>query len=333
MLMMKVLLLGATGLLGHNVLQQLAASGHHVVALVRNRHALMLETPDTMVVEGSPTDQATLRQSASGCDAIVNCAGVTDMSLLHREDYMAVNATLCDNVVSTMEALGIRCLVHTSTANTIGYGSAGRPADESAPMQEPFTKSYYAESKLTGEQTVLAAAGRHADWHAVVVNPGYMLGPMDVKPSSGRMLLAAYRRPLMFAPRGGKAFVDVRDVAAAVVSALTRGANGSRYLAVNSHACLGIKELYQMQARTIGYRQRVVTLPDWLLLAAGAVGDGLRRVGVRTELSTRNVRQLLVREYYDNRRAVGDLMMPETDIEESIRHFHSWRHDHQTKNH
>ena len=322
---MKVLLLGASGLLGHNVLQRLMDEGHSVRALVRRVGAVQLPGQDWEMVVGTPTDRHVLSAAAEGCDAIINCAGVTDMSLLRREAYDEVNVDLCRSLLETMSLQGIKRLVHVSTVNTIGYGSAGHPADETAAMREPFSSSFYAQSKAEGERIVLDAAREHADWHVVVVNPGYMLGPLDVKPSSGRMLLAAYRRRLMFAPRGGKSFVDVRDVAAAVVSALEYGQSGRRYIAVSSRGQFGIKKLYALQAQVEGYRQCIVTLPDWLLLMAGAIGDLVRALGVRTELSTRNVRQLMVSEYYDNRCAVDELRMPETDIALSIRDFYLWR--------
>ena len=324
---MRVLLLGASGLLGHNVLRRLLDEGHAVRVLVRRPDAVQLRGGTWETVTGSLTDFATLLGVAADCDAIVNCAGVTDMSLLHREDYRAVNTMLCAKLLEVMKRLGIRTLVHASTVNTIGYGTADRPADEREPMRAPFTESYYAESKREGEWLLTEWARRNPEWHVVVVNPGYMIGPMDVKPSSGRLLLAGYRRPLMFAPRGGKAFVDVRDVAAAMTAALTRGVNGERYIAVNSRECHTIKELYECQARVMGYRQRVVELPDGLLAVAGRVGDVLRRCGVRTELSTRNVRQLMVREYYDNSHAVSDLSMPQTPLEQSIRDFYEWREE------
>lgn len=330
---MKVLLLGATGLLGHNVFQRLTATGHQVVAVVRHRDAWLQETSESMIVEGCIADGDTVLAAAEGCDAIVNCAGVTYMGLRRFEDYAKVNVMLCHTLVEAMNRHGIRILVHASTVNTIGYGTAAKPADEQEMVKAPFDKSHYVESKLHGEFALRTAAQEHPNWHIVTVNPGYMLGPMDAKPSSGRMLVAGYRKRIMFAPKGGKAFVDVRDVAVTMVNALTMGRNGARYIVVSRSAQLSVKELYEMQARVMGYCQRVVTVPDGLLLAAGAVGDGLRALGVRTELSTANVRMLMVREYYDNRHAVSELSMPETDLAQSIRDFHRWREEHLTKQH
>ena len=322
---MKVLLLGASGLLGHNVLCGLTAIGHQVVAVVRRHDALKIETPNTVIVEGCITNPETVINAAQGCDAIVNCAGVTDMSLLHFKEYSEINISLCKTILKAMTICGIGRLVHVSTVNTIGYGEADSPADETRDMRDPFADSNYAQSKLAGEHIIIDAAHEHADWHVVVVNPGFMLGPMDVKPSSGRMLLAAYRRRLMFVPQGGKSFVDVRDVATAVVNALTMGRHGERYIAVNSRGCLTLKELFNLQAQVMGYRQRVIVVPNLLLFVAGKVGDAIRFMGIRTELSSCNIKQLMVCEHYNNRRAVNELSMPETDIAQSIRDFYKWR--------
>ena len=322
---MKVLLLGATGLLGHNVLQRLLAEGHRVVVLVRRRRSLRIPVTGFEVLKSPSFDNDALLRAAEGCEAVVNCAGVTDMSLLHLEDYLGVNRDLCVRVIAAMKHHGIRRLVHVSTVNTIGHGTESHPADVSQPMRPPFADSFYARSKRLGEEAVQEGMRDYPGLEAVIINPGYMLGAYDVKPSSGRMLLAAYRKPLMFAPRGGKAFVHVADVAQAAVNALERGVPGNRYIVVNSQACMSIKELYRLQAAVCGYRQRVVTAPDWLLLAAGRVGDLLRLMGVKTQVSTCNIRQLLVREYYDNHHGLCDLGFLETPIADAIRDFHSWK--------
>jgi nucleoside-diphosphate-sugar epimerase len=320
---MRVLLLGATGLLGHNVLLRLRDEGHQVVALVRRADSMLQERRGWEIVTGSLLDYSTLERASEGCDAIINCAGTTDMSLRKYEDYLPVNRELCRILVRLLDEHGIKVLVHASTVNTIGYGCSECPADESAPMKPPFKGSFYADSKREGEEIILSAAteGRHV----VVVNPGYMLGPYDFKPSSGRMLLAAYRHRLMLAPRGGKAFVHVDDVAQAMVNALTMGIHGNRYIVVNSEGMLTIKQLYEKQAQMCGYRQKVWTCPDILLKTVGVMGDMLRMMGLRTEVSSRNIRQLLVREYYDNRHALCDLQLEQIPIGKAIMDFYEYR--------
>ena len=320
---MKVLLLGGSGLLGQNVLRQLLRERHEVTLLLRPSAAAPHLTAGLTVERGSLLDDDDLRQAATGCQAIVNCAGTTDMSLRRLSDYMPVNRDLCRRLVSLMEQLDLSTLVHVSTANTIGYGFPDRWAAEDAPMQAPFSASFYACSKREGEVVLTEAARQHPHWHIVTVCPGFIVGAYDAKPSSGQLLLAAYRRRVMVVPRGGKSFVAAADVAVAVVNALVMGCSGERYLATGDN--LSLRQFYRLQAQVCGYCQRCLSLPNILLLLAGWLGDGLRALGVRTQLSSCNVRQLMVREYYCSDKARRQLQMPHTPMEQAIADFHTWQ--------
>ncbi len=328
---MKVLLLGANGLLGHNVLHLLLMQGHEVFALVRrpdaiDMSAVPVDKADSFSVHvGNILDFAFLMKEAEQCQAIINCAGVTDMSLLHYEDYLAINRNLCQLLVDVVLQSSVVTLVHVSTANTIGCGTSECMADESFPPQSPFSDSFYAKSKMEGENIVLQTAKDSVarGKRFIVLNPGFMVGAFDTKPSSGRLLLAAYRLPLMFVPSGGKGFVPVRSVAVAAVNALEIGMSGRRYLLVSDN--LSLKDFYRLQAHVCGYRQILISLPRWLLKAVGWAGDVLRRMGVRTQVSSVNIAQLMASEHYDSSAARAELSMPGISVEDAISEFFLWR--------
>jgi dihydroflavonol-4-reductase len=84
----------------------------------------------------------------------------------------------------------------------------------------------YVVTKREAERAVLAEVEHGLD--AVIVNPVYMIGPWDWKPSSGRMLLEVGAGKGLFAPPGANDFVDVRDVAAGILAAAERGISGRR---------------------------------------------------------------------------------------------------------
>ena len=321
---MRILLLGASGLLGHNVLKLLVEQHHQVTCLLRRPIKFPFPTPEVLFLEGSPLVEDELQRAANKCEAIINCAGITDMSLLHQEDYFPINRDLCHHIVQLMEASEkIHSFVQVSTANTIGFGTSEMSAREESPMQEPFLSSFYALSKRAGEEYIQEAAKRLPKKHFVIINPGFMVGPYDLKPSSGKLLIAAYRLPLMAAPKGGKSFVPVTDVAAAVVAALSHGRSGCRYLVTGDN--LSLRQFYQLQAQVCKYQQKVISLPNSLALIGGKIGDLLRTFGIRTQLSTRNVRQLLVREYYDDLSAQEELGIKHSSLAEAIRSFYAER--------
>ena len=64
----------------------------------------------------------------------------------------------------------------------------------------------------------------------VVVNPDFIIGPWDIKPTSGQLILAMARRFVPFYPLGGKCFLGAKDCADAHIAAAEIGSAGQRYL-------------------------------------------------------------------------------------------------------
>jgi len=318
---MKILVTGANGLLGHHVVMQLQQMHHDIRIILRGSRDLYFDKTGIEIIHGTFTDYILLKKAADGCDAIIHIAAVTSTDLLHYDDYRSVNTAGAANVIRVADELNINRIVFVSTANTIGYGNPEKVADERCDIEYPFTKSFYARSKAEAEK-LFVIASKKAGRHVIIINPTFMIGSYDVKPSSGKLMLMGYRRGWMFTPKGGKNFVAVTDVATAVCNALTIGQNGERYLA--SGVNLSFTEFYKMQSRVGEYEQNIIEIPDALLEMAGKAGDFIRLFGVKTEICSMNLNQLTIREYYTNRKAVQELKMPQKPIEQAIEEALEW---------
>ena len=163
-------------------------------------------------------------------------------------------------------------LVHVSSVDALGLPPGGQPADEETPLGGGVLCPYVV-TKRAAEQVVLAEVAAGLD--AVIVNPAYMVGPWDWKPSSGRMLLEVARNRALFAPLGTNNFCDVRDVAAGVLTAADRGVAGRRYI-------LGGERLSYFQAWRIFARVTRSIPPLFpagplVRVAAGRWGDLMTR--------------------------------------------------------
>jgi len=318
---MKVLVTGANGFLGHRVVMELLLRNEQVRIIVRSTRDIHFDLNLVEIVEGNFTDYNNLKQAALSCDGIIHIAAVTATNLLHYSDYRKVNVEGTAQLIKVADELKINRLVFVSSANTIGFGTEQQPDDERSIMKFPFSESFYAQSKAEAEQLVIEAS-KKPNQHIVIVNPSFMLGAFDPKPSSGKLLIMAYKRKLLFIPKGGKNFVAVKDVAVAVCNALTLGLNGERYLA--SGINLSFKDYYTHQKQVGAYRQKIIHLPDFLFIFIGKVGDLIRKVGIKTDLCSMNMRQLMVREYYKNQKARTELNLPETDLKAAINEAIDW---------
>lgn len=318
---MNVLVTGANGLLGHQVILELLSRKMDVRIIVRSARNIHFDLNAVQVVEGNFWDYNTLKTAANGCDAIIHIAAVTSTNLLHYSDYSTINVDATAVLLKVANELEIHKFVFISSANTIGYGNEQGLANECFNIKFPFTKSFYAQSKLEAEKLVIEASKKPNN-HFVIINPTFMIGAYDPKPSSGKLLIMGYKNRWMFSPKGGKNFVAVCDVAVAICNAMTLGNNGERYLA--SSLNLSFKEYYTLQKKVGGYRQTIIEIPDFILIITGKFGDVIRKLGVKTEICSMNLRQLMIREFYSNKKAKAELNLPETSLEIAVLEAIDW---------
>src|SRR5690606_33700321 len=158
--------------------------------------------------------------------------------------------------------------LHVSSVDAGGLGDRDHPSDE-LPAIEHSVRCPYVITKQEAEAAVREAVASGLD--ALIVNPAFMLGPWDWKPSSGRMLLEIASLRTRYAPSGGNDFCDVRDVAAGVLAAFERGRTGERYIL--SGEGLSYMEAWTLFARIIGVRPPRRVARRWELAAGGRLGD------------------------------------------------------------
>jgi NDP-hexose 4-ketoreductase len=188
-------------------------------------------------------------------DALVNCAGTTTGT---RSELVASNVVATAHLLESLErsATGTR-LVHIGSAAEYGPGEVGVPVTESA---DPRPVGPYGISKLCGTQLVTAAA-RAGKVEAIVLRVFNALGPGMAEDS---LAGTAFRRATDALASGTdtirmgpldavRDFVDVRDVAAAVVAA--GGLRRFEAPIVNIGSGMGhsARELVQALAAALGF--------------------------------------------------------------------------------
>lgn len=257
---------GATGLVGNNVVRLLVRRGSRVRAVVRSA-GRTLDGLHVQVVNAALDDERALQRAIDGTTAVIHSAAFVHCGWRHREEMRTANVEGTRRVARAARRAGAR-LVHVSSVDAIGLTADGSPADEETPPGG-MPECPYVVTKREAEQAVLAEVGQGLD--AVIVNPVYMIGPWDWKPSSGRMLLEVGSGKGLFAPPGANDFVDVRDVAEGILAALDRGRTGRRYI-LGGHR-LSYLEAWRTFARAAGRMQPLGVAPRAAVQVAGWVGD------------------------------------------------------------
>ncbi len=224
---MAVLVTGPTGLVGNNVVRALLNDGRDVRVLVRRgSDPRPLAGLPVDVREGDVRDSVAVTAACEGTEAVIHAAAMIHLGWTQLEAAREINVGGTRNVARAARESGAR-LVHVSSVDSLGLGTPETPADEQTPVigQVPCT---YVLTKRESDAVVRESIGQGLD--AVIVHPGFMLGPWDWKPSSGRMLLTVARQFTPVAPTGGCCLCDVRDVTAGILAAWRQGMSGRNYI-------------------------------------------------------------------------------------------------------
>ncbi|TWU59832.1 dTDP-glucose 4,6-dehydratase [Rubripirellula tenax] len=222
---MRIFLTGATGLLGNTIVRHLAVHrpGDVIHALVRRPpEPKIFEGMDVQFVEADLGDAATypaIAEAIQHCDVVIHAAALIHIGWKRLNASMQVNRDGTAAIVDACLAHE-KPLVHVGTVDTLALGNRSAPANEDTPLDANGEKTQcsYVVSKRAGVDVVMAGVRRGL--RAVIVHPGFMLGPWDWKPSSGRMIVEVARTWRPLAPSGGCSICDPRDVAAGTIEAM-----------------------------------------------------------------------------------------------------------------
>ena len=327
---MRVLVTGGTGLLGNTVLRQLAEAGHETVALVRgDPDPVVFDGIDVESVCGDLVDADAVDRQVTRCDAVIHAAGLIHLGWTRCDESMRVNGEGTGNVVDSCLRHD-RKLVHVGTVNVLAVGAKDRPADETTPPERSGRQvpCSYVTSKRAGVERVLR--GVESGLRAVIVHPGFMLGPWDWKPSSGRMIIEVARRWRPISPSGGCSVCDSRDVAAATVDAITADVESGRQyiLAGENWRYLQLWQAIATEMQVRGPIMPAGPLQRWI---AGRIGDLGTRIGGESDLNSAAVAMSSQFHWYDSGRARAELGYQTRDVKVSLRDACEWIRAHHGK--
>jgi len=273
---MRVLVTGASGLVGSHVAAALAAEGHTVRCLARDHGRLKTAlAPFSIAYEvatGDMTDTLAVSKAVDGCDSLVHAAAVVGV---HRATADGTDTNLLGSqiVMSAAAEAGADPIVYTSSV------SAYLPTEESlltadSPLSEASTP--YATSKRSVE--VWVRTRQNLGDPIVTFVLGAVYGPPSPHPESSYAgILGAMGRRMMVAPPSGVGVVDVRDLAVLIARSTESAAGPRRFFAGGNF--LTWRTWAETLAEAAGTEIAIEELSTQDLITLGRDLDALRAAG------------------------------------------------------
>jgi len=317
------LVTGGTGFVGAHVVRALLARGRAVRCLVRRGSRRdNLEGLDVEIAFGDVRDRVSLVRALGRVATLYHCAADYRLWAEDPGELNSINVAGTQNVLAAAAEAGVAKVVYTSSVGALGLNADGSPANETTPVTRGEVVGRYKKSKYDAERAAEAWAGRGLP--VVIVNPSTPVGELDVKPTpTGQMILDFINGRLPAYVDTGLNVVDVRDVAQGHLLAAERGRIGEKYILGNRNMTL--KEILDTLSRLTGLPAPTLRLPHAVPLAVAAASTLLANVtGRPPRVSLESVRMSMHRMFFDAGKAVSQLGLPQSPVEEALLRAVNW---------
>jgi dihydroflavonol-4-reductase len=232
---------GGTGLIGSHLLFELVKKGEPVRALKREKSDTALikkifswYSPDYESlfakiewVNGDITDVHGLLDILQGADRVYHCAGFVSYNPSDAVEVHKINAEGTANIVNACLEKKIRKLCHVSSVAAFGDLPKNKTVDETFFWKGCPKYDHYTIGKYNAEREVWRGMEEGLD--AVIVSPSVVVGPGNWDMSSCMIFKESYKGIRIY-PKGGAGYVDVRDVAKAMVRLMESEIKNERYI-------------------------------------------------------------------------------------------------------
>ncbi|MFA8300021.1 MAG: NAD-dependent epimerase/dehydratase family protein [Hyphomicrobiales bacterium] len=321
----KVLVTGANGLLGANIVKQLPLQKYDVKIIVRENSNLKgIDGLTYEKVIGDICKYEDLERAIKDCSYVIHVAANTSQGDSF-DNYFRVNVEVTKNIIALCKKHKIKRLVYISTTNCFTNGSKEKPGVESSGFMPWLKGSGYAYSKHLAQELVQSEI-HHNKFPAIILAPTFMLGARDAKVSSGQLLLYALKKRIVFCPPGGKSFVDVEHVAEAAINSLYMGNLGESYILSGSN--LTYKEAFKMIRKTAKRRQLLLPIPRFILITASSIILLINRIfGTDILFTPTNQKLLCLDNYFSANKAAKELGFKTTNAELAVSNAINWFKD------
>lgn len=287
-----VLVTGANGHLGNNLVRLLISQGYQVRASVRNlKNTKPFEGLDCEVVQADITDRNSMIRALQDVEIFYAVGAVFKLWAKdpQREIY-DVNMDGCKVMIESAAAAGVKRIVYVSSIAALDY-TKGTPISEKSGYN-PDRRDMYYNSKNDGEKLAFELAKKH-NIELVAVLPSAMIGGIiaDRLSNSNEILKAILNNKLPIETKITLNWIDVTDVAQGCILAATQGKAGKRYILANEK-CMTITESIELANNLFPELKlkKPVPVPKFVLFAFGALlGFGAKISGKAPAMTTKEV--------------------------------------------
>jgi nucleoside-diphosphate-sugar epimerase len=324
-----VLLTGATGFLGSHVLYKLLLNGEKVRAIKRPTSSLInvkrvfefygdknLSLLNNVEwVEADILNIYEVEEVVKGIEEVYHCAAVVSFNPKDKELMLRTNGCGTENLVNASLEVGVKKFCHVSSIAALGRNTTKDVVTENTWWKPSPKNSEYSVSKYRAEREVWRASEEGLD--VIIVNPSVIVGPCDFSSGAYKMMQQAYKG-ILFYTDGATAFVDVRDVADAMIKLMKSNIKNERFIV--SAANLSYRAFFDMLHDAFGKKRPMIKANKAFVQIVRFL-DKMKSLITGSEriITSDTVNAISSTHHYNNSKLISQISMQYIPIQQSIK--------------
>lgn len=320
---MMTLVTGATGFIGAALVRQLLDQGDTLRVLSRSdSDRRNLDGLKVEIADGDLQDAASLYKAVKGCQRLYHVAAHYSLWAPEPQLFYRINVEGTKNLMQAAWEAGMERVVYTSTVGTLGIPTDGQPGNEETPVSLSDMVGHYKRSKYLAERAVVQMARQGLP--VVIVNPSAPVGPRDIKPTPTGQMIVDFLKGKMWAYLDtGMNLIDVEDVARGHILAMEKGRIGQKYIL--GHRNMALREIFETLGNISDIKPPTFKAPYVLALSAAYLSEGVSWLTQKPpSVPLIGVKMAKKRMYFDSSKAVRELGLPQSPIEEALEKAVGW---------
>jgi dihydroflavonol-4-reductase len=258
-----VLVTGASGFLGGELVQQLVSTGENVRIIKRSGSdiSFLKNILDKIeIFDGDILDIPSLEIAFGGIEKIYHAAAVIGYDASYYDAMYKTNIEGTANVVNVALSKNIKRVLHVSSIAAIG-GKPGEVITEETKWEDNKWTTHYGITKMLAEREIWR--GIQEGLNAVIVNPGIIVGSgNDEHKATVRLFKQIATKKLPFYTNGSNGFIDVADVARICIQLMNGNEEAERFILV--HENLSFKNYFEKIAAALNVTPPKMALNPFL---------------------------------------------------------------------
>lgn len=324
-----ILLTGATGFLGSHILYKLLQNGEKVRATKRASSSLenikrvfdfygkdnLALLDNVEWIEADLLDIFAVEEAVKDIDEIYHCAAVVSFNPKDKEAMLQTNARGTENLVNAALESGVKKLCHVSSIAALGRNTTKDIVTESTWWKPSPKNSDYSVSKYRAEREVWRAS--EEGLNVIIVNPSVIIGPGDFSSGAYKMMQQAYKG-IPFYTNGATAFVDVRDVADAMIKLMKSDVKNQRFIVSSENVTY--RRFFDLMHDAFGKKRSSIKVSKKMVQIARYI-DKIKSLitGAEHAITADTVNAVSSSHLYDNAKLISQLDLKYISVEQSVK--------------